>query len=169
MVGVLRGSRKLVQPLCELGLVSVPSLLATGSGALLLGRPRSPPINVADDVNTHLHRRPVYVRSLLSRSLCGEGRNVRRRGAHSLVGLVTALATAVATAILVLSSSLPGAAQSPGLSGVVSVVGDGSTNCALLTSGGVDCWGLGDDGELGNGLFYPTGPMETGPQGAARP
>ena len=27
------------------------------------------------------------------------------------------------------------------------------TYCALLTSSGVDCWGYGYDGELGNGTF----------------
>ena len=30
--------------------------------------------------------------------------------------------------------------------------------CALLTSGGVDCWGYGYDGELGNGTFYTSSP-----------
>lgn len=32
-----------------------------------------------------------------------------------------------------------------------------ATSCALLTSGVVDCWGRGTDGELGNGQFYTTG------------
>jgi hypothetical protein len=45
------------------------------------------------------------------------------------------------------------------LTGVTSLVGDGfqfvgEGYCALLTSGGVDCWGDGYYGELGNGTFY---------------
>ncbi len=35
----------------------------------------------------------------------------------------------------------------------VSIVSDGEGYCALLTSGGVDCWGYGHHGELGNGTF----------------
>ncbi len=42
----------------------------------------------------------------------------------------------------------------PPLAGVVSLVRDGNSSCAVLTSGGVDCWGFGRDGELGNGIFY---------------
>ena len=38
-----------------------------------------------------------------------------------------------------------------------SIVSNGSSYCALLTSGRVDCWGYGNDGELGNGQFYPSG------------
>ena len=45
-----------------------------------------------------------------------------------------------------------------------SIVSNGSSYCALLTSGGVDCWGYGNDGELGNGQFYPSGN-----QGSAKP
>jgi hypothetical protein len=41
-----------------------------------------------------------------------------------------------------------------GLGGVAAVAGYQSSNCALLTSGGVDCWGDGSYGELGNGVFY---------------
>ena len=44
------------------------------------------------------------------------------------------------------------------LSGVASLTSTpnryGSSYCALLTSGGVDCWGSGYFGELGNGKFY---------------
>jgi alpha-tubulin suppressor-like RCC1 family protein len=44
------------------------------------------------------------------------------------------------------------------LSGVTSLASSGLGYCAVLTSGGVDCWGYGPDGELGNGQFYSAGP-----------
>ncbi len=40
------------------------------------------------------------------------------------------------------------------LTGVKSLVGDFQGYCALITSGGVDCWGDGENGELGDGTFY---------------
>jgi O-glycosyl hydrolase len=43
------------------------------------------------------------------------------------------------------------------LSGVAGLVSDGLGYCAVLTSGEVDCWGYGADGELGNGTFYTSG------------
>jgi Regulator of chromosome condensation (RCC1) repeat len=59
----------------------------------------------------------------------------------------------------VISSSRPVAVTGVGgkgvLTGVASVVSDafgyGSQYCAVLRSGGVDCWGLNIDGQLGNG------------------
>jgi alpha-tubulin suppressor-like RCC1 family protein len=39
------------------------------------------------------------------------------------------------------------------LTGVASLASDGQGICAVLTSGGVDCWGYGGDGELGDGSF----------------
>jgi alpha-tubulin suppressor-like RCC1 family protein len=53
------------------------------------------------------------------------------------------------------------------LTGVASLVSEGTPSgfCALLTSGGVDCWGNGEDGELGNGTFYNT----SSPFGSATP
>ena len=60
------------------------------------------------------------------------------------------------------SSSAPveveGVAGTGTLSGATSLTGGLSGFCAVLTSGGVDCWGEGAVGELGNGLFYPTSP-----------
>jgi hypothetical protein len=55
------------------------------------------------------------------------------------------------------------------LSGVASVQG-GSVGfyCALLTSGGVDCWGDGYSGELGNGVLYPSSTYGSG-SGSATP
>lgn len=42
----------------------------------------------------------------------------------------------------------------PPLGGVTTMVSDGKLGyCALLSSGGVDCWGEGDNGELGDGTF----------------
>ena len=45
------------------------------------------------------------------------------------------------------------------LTGVADVVGDGDNSCALLTTGAVDAWGSGIDGELGDGTFYTTSPF----------
>ena len=44
------------------------------------------------------------------------------------------------------------------LSGVASLASDGLSTCAVLTSGAVDCWGYGPNGELGNGQFYASSP-----------
>jgi alpha-tubulin suppressor-like RCC1 family protein len=59
-------------------------------------------------------------------------------------------------------SSSPVAVQGVGgsgtLTGVTSVVSNSAGYCALLSSGGVDCWGFGQDGELGNGTFYTSAP-----------
>jgi hypothetical protein len=39
------------------------------------------------------------------------------------------------------------------LDSAMSLVGGGYSYCAALTSGGVNCWGYGAYGELGNGAF----------------
>jgi alpha-tubulin suppressor-like RCC1 family protein len=44
----------------------------------------------------------------------------------------------------------------PGLSGVTAIASGVLHNCALLSSGSVECWGMNADGELGNGTT--TGP-----------
>ena len=44
------------------------------------------------------------------------------------------------------------------ITNAVSVLGDGFyTSCAVLSTGGADCWGFGYNGELGSGRFYTTG------------
>jgi hypothetical protein len=45
------------------------------------------------------------------------------------------------------------------LSGVASLTSDQVGYCALLLSGGVDCWGYGVYGNLGDGNFYLTGSL----------
>jgi alpha-tubulin suppressor-like RCC1 family protein len=50
-----------------------------------------------------------------------------------------------------------GVGGSGSLSGVQSLATDDLGYCALLDSGGVDCWGFGNEGQLGNGTFYTTG------------
>ena len=53
-----------------------------------------------------------------------------------------------------------GVGDSGTLTGVTAVSSDGNGGvagyCALLTSGGVDCWGYDDDGALGDGTFSTT-------------
>ena len=46
----------------------------------------------------------------------------------------------------------------PTLTGVSAMVSDGSGYCALFGSGGVNCWGSGSNGDLGNGTFYTASP-----------
>jgi alpha-tubulin suppressor-like RCC1 family protein len=53
-----------------------------------------------------------------------------------------------ATPVVVVGVSGTGA-----LTSVASLGSDGQGICAVLTSGGVDCWGYGGDGELGNGSY----------------
>ena len=46
----------------------------------------------------------------------------------------------------------------PPLSGATAVVGDGSRGyCAVLSSSGVECWGYGQNGQLGNGVISTNG------------
>ena len=60
-----------------------------------------------------------------------------------------------------LGSAVPVAVEGVGgtgtLNGVTTIVGYAFTFCALLTSSGVDCWGAGEDGQLGDGTFYTSG------------
>ena len=58
------------------------------------------------------------------------------------------------------AASAPVTPEPPGpLTGAVSVASGSSGSCALSGLGAVDCWGYGADGELGNGVFYTTGPV----------
>jgi hypothetical protein len=43
------------------------------------------------------------------------------------------------------------------LTGVTDLIGNSRSYCAVVTGGGVDCWGYGYYGDLGNGTFYDTG------------
>jgi alpha-tubulin suppressor-like RCC1 family protein len=47
--------------------------------------------------------------------------------------------------------SVVGTAGTGTLGGVAKLVGEGSSMCAVLTSGGADCWGYGNNGQLGDG------------------
>ncbi len=53
--------------------------------------------------------------------------------------------------------AVKGASGTGTLDGVASLITEDGTTCALLTSGKVDCWGLGYDGQVGNGKFYTDG------------
>ncbi len=72
-------------------------------------------------------------------------------------------------------STVPVAVQGTGgsgtLTGVVSLTSNGAGDfmSALLSSGGVDCWGKGYDGQLGNGTFYTSGTPGTNTDGSAVP
>ena len=55
--------------------------------------------------------------------------------------------------------------MSTGITNATSVVanGDGFSFCALLATGGVDCWGYNNGGQLGNGTFTNSdAPVSTG-------
>jgi alpha-tubulin suppressor-like RCC1 family protein len=58
-------------------------------------------------------------------------------------------------------SAVPVAVEGVGgtgtLTGVAKVIGANATFCAVLASSGVDCWGWGNYGQLGDGIFYTTG------------
>ena len=53
------------------------------------------------------------------------------------------------------------ASDTGSLMGVASVTSDDFGYCALLDSGGVDCWGIGADGELGGGAILPTSDLSS--------
>jgi alpha-tubulin suppressor-like RCC1 family protein len=57
-------------------------------------------------------------------------------------------------------SNLPAGVEGVGgsglLSGATRLASDGTGYCALLASGGVVCWGWGAQGQLGDGVFYPS-------------
>lgn len=53
-------------------------------------------------------------------------------------------------------ANVPTPAPVSNLSGVTSLSGFGFTNCVLVAGGAVECWGYGDDGQLGNGVQQNT-------------
>jgi alpha-tubulin suppressor-like RCC1 family protein len=61
---------------------------------------------------------------------------------------------ATATTSLSIDVELSGGGGGGGLAGTSSLTSDEIGDCALLTSGGVDCWGYGVNGELGDGVFH---------------
>ena len=69
------------------------------------------------------------------------------------------IGTAVAAALLLTTvlTQPTGATTLQALTGIRSVASGAEGSCALLTSGGVDCWGFGQFGQLGNGTFYTSG------------
>ncbi len=70
------------------------------------------------------------------------------------------VAAAVVFLLATTLSSIPAGASTPTpkpLTGARSVTEGIGNSCAILTSGRVDCWGSGYDGQLGNGTFYTTG------------
>jgi surface antigen/alpha-tubulin suppressor-like RCC1 family protein len=64
---------------------------------------------------------------------------------------VTLTATGTTTATVKTELTVEPKVPSGALTGVQSVTSDGYGYCALLSSGGIDCWGYGLDGQLGNG------------------
>ncbi len=74
--------------------------------------------------------------------------NTRKKAVTYTFSLaVTGITTVVAESVKVTVGTGP----LPALSGVRSVANDGAGNCAVLSTGGVDCWGANTYGELGNG------------------
>ncbi len=79
-----------------------------------------------------------------------------------LVAPAIAAGAAAAPSVSDVATAQPGDqgvsnANPPRLTGVRSTVGGNDGSCALLASGGVDCWGSGYFGQLGDGIFYTSG------------
>lgn len=75
-------------------------------------------------------------------------------GKKAIAYRFTLAATATKTAEKKLTVTVaPGGGGEEPLTAVKQVVNGVYSSCAVLTSGGVDCWGSGSDGELGNGTF----------------
>ena len=88
----------------------------------------------------------------LDRDRGKKGRNaaMKRVAGGSVIGIVVLL--------LALFWTVPsGSTTLRSLTGVRLVTSGDADSCARLTSGKVDCWGMGESGQLGNGIFYTTG------------
>ena len=64
----------------------------------------------------------------------------------------TGASTVNATPVTVTEAA--GSSVEPSLAGVQSVASDGQGSCAVLSTGGVDCWGYNIYGQLGSGVVY---------------
>jgi alpha-tubulin suppressor-like RCC1 family protein len=85
------------------------------------------------------------------------------------VAVASVAGTSIFAGALPSSASVTPHLASPSLAGVTSLTSDpgSETTCAVASAGDVDCWGYGDQGELGNGANANSdAPVSTGITGA---